>query len=1121
MKKLVASVLTLVMLFSCIPGFATVTPMSGDDTIAKTMYSCDKLTVGGDSGSASFLGGLTAGTPAPEQTANTNGTATIVHKNSGDGDAQKTETYLFFGYNKSTWMDENMSFGFDIKFENVDVEEASKYVMSTNIGANTAQIPDNGSSAKTAWHFYKENSSNMTCYLNSDNEIKMGNAVMEQGKNYTVKVWLNAVEIDAKTFVVTVTDEEGKTQVAIADGEAQNVFQGFGKINFTISPNTKTGAKVTIGNTFVNSDDPYGLGLVADENLAVSDDGTVDVAIRVPSGCRNAKLYVNDALAEEITLTDGTTDYNATINLPEAVTTGEATLKLEAKNGDNTETVTRSVILTRELAVAHKTWNFANSGNYGFANATLENGIVATEDATAAGGYALTFNEMTEVKTADFDECKDGVFESEYEFKTDAPEDMVLRGRFTVITSGEGNGTGLDVHGNGGWFDIARSDGSNGTVKGKIGTETLKADTWYTLKIRVDLKNGEWYYILDGKVVDSGNIGNFSKYQSFKALGVIFNKATIRNLKINRVMSDVPTVTGVVATYENGITADATAKTVSSVNLNKLTFTTSEAITLGTKGAKILDANGNATSATVTASGKEITATYTGSETLSDGAYKLVVCGDATVSGNKLGLAVTKDFTLTTDSIILSPANNSTVSDDTVAISVYVKDAGTMRICVDDEKIYDDFTVNAGETVKQNYTPTANGSKQVQVYIFSGGNVTVLNSAFTVNKVRITNLKNGHELQYGANNSNISEGVSGSLSGRVCWEGDMIPHQTNSKIFFEIGSSEKGVDSTSDGYNTLGDALGYDQDPGIFDKSGKIYKSDIAYQANTTYHIKYVMDYVTDTYELYVDGKLVATKESTATEKSLKAMTNWYSKFRIRITDDGTVDAKNFVAYEEYTVPQITSINGCTLSDGYYPVHIGGGIEIALDKAYAGLDKNNVTLKADGEALDMTEVTVNTETDDKCITLDGYQNLVKKGQILTVTIGESASVSVPDKGTSPTELTYKTVEAGTALEVNLIVLDADNDNDFVVLPLQKVVANGKGYAYCRWINSGSEVNAKLTLADYEDVDANTKRLEKASVKDVTLGGTAGQIGVITGSIDGSVDRAFLWTTDSLTPLTTD
>lgn len=1153
MKKLVASVLTLVMLFSCIPGFAAVTPMSGDDTIAKTMYSCNTLTVGGNVDSAKFVGGLTAGDPAPTQTANNDGTATITHKKSEEGNAQKTETYLWFGYNKSEWIDENMSFGFDIKFDDVTVNDTSKIVMSTNIGANTAQIPDHGTS-KTAWHFYKQGSADMTCYLNVDNKIQMGNAVMEQGKTYTVKVWLNAVKIDAKTFVVTVTDTDGNTQVAVADGAVQNVFQGFGKVNFTINNNTNENAKVTVGKTFVNSDDPYGLGLVADENLAVSDDGTVDVAIRVPSGYTDAKLYVHDALAEDITQTNGVTDYTANIQLPEAVTTGEATLKLEAKNGDNTETVTRSVILTREYVVEKKSWPISGTAPFGFGDFDGKDGtdsqkeveVTANSDAQASGGFALKFTDNGAQGTvSNFEEYSGGVYEYEYQFQTgDDPTKTSLRGRFTYDTS---QGTGIDINGESNYHYVTKASGDNATP-GKIGTATLEANTWYTLKVRVDLSkedSGTWSYILNDKVVKSGTISNYadtkdesgnittSGKRSFKGLRFHFAGITLRNLKMNQIIAAVPTVTKVVADYTDGSIADATSTTVSSVNLNKLTFTTSEAITLGTKGAKILDANGNAISATVTASGKEITATYSG-DTLTDGTYKLVICGDATFGGSKLGVAVTKDFTLTADSIILSPANNSTVSDDTVAISVYAKDAGTMRICVDDVKICDDFTVIAGATVNKNYTPTANGSKQVQVYLFSGDNVTVLNSAFTVANTSRGNGFTVNDIINQSGEASIVWKTDNPLAGRACFEGDITPYQTDKKIRVEIGSATTGENSTDTDngkYITLYDALGYCEkrdgaEEALFNDNGKLYNTEIAYEANKTYHIKYVIDYENDTYEFYVDGKLIATKKSTEETDSLKEATNWHAKFRFQNGNSkagyGTADYKNFVAYEEYTVPQIASINDSTLSDGYYPVYGGdASIEIALDKAYAELTKNNVTLKADGEALDMTDVTVINDPNDICITLEGCENLVKKGQILTVTIDKNATVSVPDKGTSPTELAYKTVAAGTALEVNLIVLDADNDDDFVVLPLQKVVANGKGYAYCRWINSGSEVNAKLILADYENADATAKRLEKASVKDVTLGGTAGQIGVITGSIDGSVDRAFLWTTDSLTPLTTD
>lgn len=1138
MKKLVASVLTLVMLFSCIPGFAAVTSMSGTDTIATTVYSCDTLTVGGDVANASFVGGLTKGNPAPEQTANDGGTATIkqvLTDKEENGETvkalQKTETYLFFGNNKSVWMDSNMSFGYDIKFEDVTVEDTSKYVMATNIGANVSQFKDwetdtTKESNKTAWHFYQQGSKDMTCYLNDDGKITMGNAVMEQNKTYTVKVWLNATNKDAKTFVVTVTDEEGNTQVAIANGTAQNVFQGFGKINFTISDNTKVNSKVTVGNTFVNYNDPYGLGLIADENLAVSDNGTVDVAIRVPEDYSDAKLYVNDALAETVTLTDGVTDYTANIQLPEATTAGEATLKLEAKNGENTESVTQTVTLTKEYVVTKEQVSVQKDAN-STKKATNE------EDNSAYGNINLTVPEdgyeLNPDSLSQFYGSK-GVYETSVEIKNHPEKttsDMYFMERLTYDSGGKAiELSGTENNGDASYHKIILAN------SGKVGTEKLVADQWNQIKVRVDYDKETWTYYLNGKEAASGTLGNKSLYPTFYRLRYNMTNVVIRNIKVNQIVT-APTVTKVVAGYTDGGTADATSTTVTSVNLNKLTFTTDAAITLGTNGAKILDANGNAINATVTASGNEITATYSG-DTLTDGTYKLVICGDATFSGGTLGLAVTKDFKLSTDSVILSPANNSTVSGDTVAISVYAKDAGTMRICVDDVKICDDFAVTAGQIVTKEYTPAANGPKQVQVYLFSGDNVTALNSAFTVaNTSRGSEFK-GTDFTNQSGDAGVVWNTNNPLAGRACFEGDITPHQTDKKIRVEIGSATTGEKSTDSGkYITLYDALGYmtkkdGAQEALFNDNGKLYNTEIAYEANKTYHIKYVIDYENDTYEFYVDGKLIATKKSTEDSNSLKAATNWHAKFRFNASktsdeDKGTADYKNFVAYEEYIAPQIDNINSYTLSDGYYPAKIGSGryISIILDKAYASLDKNNITIKADGEALDMTNVSVAYDADNSTITLNGYPSLVKPGQILTVTIGKDATVSVPDKGTSSTELEYKTVAAGVALEVNLIVMDGDLSNNFAVLPLQTVNVDGKGYAYCRWINGGAAVNAKLILADYaaEGTDG-TKRLEKASVKDVTLTTGAG-IHVIAGSIDGTVDRAFLWTTDSLTPLTTD
>lgn len=1138
MKKLVASVLTLVMLFSCIPGFAavTVTPMSGTDTIAQTVYSCKTLTVGGDVDYVSFVGGLTTGSPAPTQTANEDGTATITQvltdkeeNGSTTKVLQKTETYLFFGYNKSVWMDSNMSFGYDIKFENVTVADTSNYVMTTNIGANTPQMPDHGTS-KTAWHFYKKGSKDMTCYVDNDGYIKMGNATMTQGETYTVKVWINATNKDAKTFVVTVTDKDGNTQVAVADGTAQNIFQGFGKINFTISANTQVDSKVTVGNTFVNYNDPYGLGLVADENLAVSDDGTVAVAIRVPSGYTDAKLYVNDAWAEDVTLTDGVTDYTATVQLPEATTAGEATLKLEAKNGGNTESVTQTVTLTKEYAVTKenvsveknadstkKATNEEDTSAYGSINLTVP------ED-----GYELNPNQLSQSYGSK------GVYETSVEIKNYTEKktsDMYFMERLTYSSAGKAIVlSGTENNGDESYHKIILEN------SGKVGTEELVADKWNQIKVRVDYDKNTWAYYLNGKEAASGTLASKDLYPTFYRLRYNMKNVVIRNVKVNQVM-DAPKVEKVVAGYTDGSTADATSTTISSVNLNKLTFTASEAITLGTKGAKILDANGTAVeNLTWSTSNKEITATYSG-DTLTDGTYKLVICGDATFSGNKLGLAVTKDFTLTADSVILSPANNSTVSGDTVAISVYAKDAGTMRICVDDAKICDDFAVTAGEFVNKTYTLTANGPKQVQVYLFSGDNVTALTSAFTVANTSIGNEFEGTDFTNQSGEAGVVWNTSNPLAGRACFEGDITPHQTDKKIRVEIGSVTDGTNNTSESdgrYITLQDALGWKTKDGgtaeaLFNDNGKLYNTEIAYEANKTYHIKYVIDYENDTYEFYVDGKLIATKKSTENSNSLKAATNWHAKFRFSTSktsdeDKGTADYKNFVAYEEYIAPQIDNINSYTMSEnGYYPVKTASKnyIGIQLDKKYASLSGYNITIKADGEVLDMSDVNVNYDPDKNAITLTNYQSLVKPGQILTVTIDANATVSVPDKGAEPTTIVYKTVPAGVALEANLIVLDATRESDFAVLPLQKVTANGKTYAYSRWIKAGASVDAKLILADYEAVGTDAKRLSKASVTDVTVGGTENTVGVATGCIDSTeaTVRAFLWTTDTLTPLT--
>lgn len=1142
MKKLVASVLTLVMLFSCISGFANVEPMSGTG-IVNNVYSCTSLKYKTEADST--FTGISDGNPKATLTQNQDGTVSV----SKPTDATKsTYAYLWYGGNtaNTAWKDNALSFGFDVSFDcSTKPSDETKAIFGVTPGSNIAKEKTEGS-GKTSWHFYADNSPGMNVYY-ADGKMKLGSVEMDQNTTYTIKVYADAVD---HTFVTTVTDQNGTEQVAIADGKTHSVFEDFAKIEFPIYANTPSDFKATVGNTFVNYNDPYGLALVANNNLAVSDSGTVTVDLRVPEGYSDAKLYLDNEVVETISLESGVSDYTAIVQLPEATTAGEATLKLEAKNGETTESVTQTVTLTKDYAVAKETWDFSATSPFGFSRIGDSSSLAsANSDSEAAGGYALQFesNETgntTECDVAAFSVYKEGVYEYEYQFKpADDPNKTTLRGRFTHNT---GSGSGLDLDGDEDPYHYVTKASGDKATPGKIGTATLAANTWYTLKVRVNLgkSSGTWSYILDGKVVASGNInsknyadttddaGNTTEgKRSFASLRFHFANVTVRNLKMNQIV-DAPTVTKVVAGYTDGGTADATATTVTSVNLNKLTFTTSDAITLGTKGAKILDANGNAISATVTASGKEITATYT-SDTLSGGTYKLVVYGDATFSGNTLGLAVTKDFTLSTDSIILSPANNSTVTGDTVTVSVYAKDAGTMRICVDDVQICDDFTVTAGEIVNKPYTLTANGPKQVQVYLFSGDNVTALTSAFTVNNVGIANEAPGTGGVFKNNDYIFSASqAAGSRSGRVCFEGDFTPNNAGKDYWFEIGSATTGMWSTEDGWITLKDAIGYCKedaettDTRIFTADGKIYNSDKNWTANQTYHLKYVIDYNTKTYELYLDDELVAERTSTSTnDNALKQATNWYYKFRMRNTDaDTKMGVANFKVYEEHTNPQIANINNVTLAEqGYYSAYTGEDdyIAIYLAQAYASLTKENITLKADGEALDMTSVDVEYDKNDKSIVLSGYQSLVKPGQILTVTIDKDATVSVPGNPSSGT-IEPVDVPAGVALEANLIVVDISGGNDFAVLPLQKVNANGKGYAYCRWINAGASVDAKLILADYEEVDAttNTKRLEKASVKGVTIGDGA-NIGVIAGSIDGSVDRAFLWTTDSLLPLTTD
>mgnify|MGYP003310026189 CR=1 FL=1 len=214
-------------------------------------------------------------------------------------------------------------------------------------------------------------------------------------------------------------------------------------------------------------------------------------------------------------------------------------------------------------------------------------------------------------------------------------------------------------------------------------------------------------------------------------------------------------------------------------------------------------------------------------------------------------------------------ADDEDVLDDTISLSAHSENADKVVFCVDDKPVTT-FDKSADGNYEFETSFEDLGIKTFDVYLKQGNEYTVESQTFNYNPILKRNIKTfagpfTTTLQSDGNCWTNVTSTSAYFAGRVVFEGDITLTSNTDMVYFELGgASDYNFTWGGENYITLLDALGYGTETPLFASNGKILDTDISYSLNTPINIKYVCDTVTDTYEFYVNGNLVATKKGTA-----------------------------------------------------------------------------------------------------------------------------------------------------------------------------------------------------------------------------------------------------------------
>lgn len=1059
--------------------------------------------------SAVVEGGYATNVYYDDMSAYSNGIdSNVINTNSGDNEVSYSyndgqiefskkgsadANYIYYNFNKTKYTADFMSFGFDLTVSGATgVSDGTSAIVNVNPGANNP----GGSS----WVFRGENANNLAIYLSEEKDdngvakLKIGDKILEQGKKYTYTYYVN---FKNHTYDITVAGEDGVAQKVFSDQKLGSEFSNLYKFEIGIRDQ---GAKAYLDNVFVKYNDTASLAIINSDKLQVADNGTISLNAIIPLGYTDPKLYINDTFVENINLTDGKADYVITAALPAGTAFGDAEIKLTAKDGEADKSIVFNAELVKEIKTLKESI-ITNGDNYGFNGVTNFGNVSAeTIDGNTVLKIKSTLGEnskklYSEFTTGDFKETYSGVYEMSFDIKTSNPSGVSLHNeRFTYKKTENGStitdGVNFDLNGS--------SVGAHHAITketGRIGDIPIIANEWNKVATRVDYKNATYAIYLNGEVALSGKLTNADTYPSFKAYRITIGSGLgegeevyFKNLELHQI-SSYPEIGDISLYYGGGSSEKYNGTTATSVGLTKIEFNTSDEVTLGANGAKLKNASGEDTGATVTASGKVITADLP-SGVLPTGKYTLCIASDASVSGAALGAEVRKEISLVSGDSIISPAS-SVIEDTSAKLSVYAENAEKVIFAVDGE-IVEEFDVPSNSMYTYTFASPSIGEKTFDAYIIKDGETKLLSKKFALEPYCVANEKilnewssikvNGTDTAVTdgkmVHNSNIwSQGglSSVAMAGRAVVEGDFTPATNTDNYYFVYAYNKNDEYKTDDNFLTLDDMIGYkdasSENYALFNADGTIYNTGIEYKANQKYHIKMVLDTDANAYEFYVDGELIAKKQCTENDAIGKA-NFMYNRIRLYVSNaagtkytantDSTACAyfTNAKLYQEYKAPKLDDVYSGETDLTNKPVPEGTTeLRIALDKAYTVSVADSVKVKLDGEVADGVDVSYSDA--DKSYTLSGLN--LKGVKKLELEIPKTNEISIPYADTTNKTYTTKTVEVGNALSISLDVVDSDGLN---VAYFTKTAAAGKNLAIVKFKNySGSDINGYVFAAD--------------------------------------------------------
>ncbi len=432
-------------------------------------------------------------------------------------------------------------------------------------------------------------------------------------------------------------------------------------------------------------------------------------------------------------------------------------------------------------------------------------------------------------------------------------------------------------------------------------------------------------------------------------------------------------------------------------------------------------------------------------------------------------------------------ADDEDVLDDTISLSAHSENADKVVFCVDDKPVTT-FDKSADGNYEFETSFEDSGIKTFDVYLKQGNEYTVESKTFNYNPILKRNIKTYAGPYTTALKSDGScwvnaTSTSAYFAGRVVFEGDITLTSSTDMVYFELGgASDYNFTWGGTNYITLHDALGFGTETPLFGANGKILDTDISYTLNTPMNIKYVCDTVTDTYEFYVNGNLVATKKGTADYfgkqnlVSAKIVGCMVRLLHVDSDNDGKGCAtfENVKTYQEISAPAIESISSSgkdLLTSGGYAISKNiKDFEVKFSAPFENIDNSLVSITQNGE-----EISFDADYNSALNTLIISNADFKMGKAV-LTISPDAKCEVLDAVNG--ESYDKTGRNITA------TIYVGNENGIYLSP----VCYDENVAYCKYVTASNDAQSYyLSFAQYSENSLSKFAINSTLIKPYAFG----------------------------------